>query len=81
MQPIFLKELIPQRDLLELKAASNPYEEEEEEEGKKETEISSSLASSNLFDDDYNIGMSIGMPDSKNPISPASMTKRGRSGR
>ena len=35
MQPIFLKELIPQRDLLELKAATNPYEEEEEEEGKK----------------------------------------------
>lgn len=44
MQPLFLKELIPHRDLLEIKAESQ-YEEEETKEEEE------SLAGSNLFGD------------------------------
>jgi hypothetical protein len=65
MQPIFLKELIPHRDLLELKGI-NPYEEESKEE--EVTKEDQSLAG---FDSERS-------NDGRFPVSPASITKRGR---
>ena len=44
MQPLFLKELIPHRDLQELKQEEDPYKEETKEE-------EDTLSGSNIFDD------------------------------
>lgn len=62
MQPIFLKEMILHRDLLEIKSAKNPYEDDETKDENRDD-----LTGGNIFDDSRN---------GKYPVSPASTSKK-----